>query len=116
MTITFEAQVVPMKVDSDGVIRVGNTRVRLDTVVYAFNEGYTAEEIASQYPVLKLADIYAVIAYYLRHQKTIDTYLKQRRETAAKVRAEIEAKPEYQALRERLLARQQKQQSQLSHD
>lgn len=108
MTITLEAQVVPMKVDSDDVIRVGNTRVRLDTVIYAFNEGYTAEEIASQYPALKLADIYAVIAYYLSHQATVDAYLQKRRETAAQVRAEIEAKPEYKALRERLLAHRQK--------
>lgn len=41
-TITLEAQMVPMKVDNDGVIRVSNTRVRFDTVIYAFNQGYTA--------------------------------------------------------------------------
>jgi uncharacterized protein (DUF433 family) len=60
--ILAETQAVPMKADRNGVIRIGGSRVRLDTVIYAFNEGYTAEEIVSQYPVLRLADVYAVIA------------------------------------------------------
>jgi uncharacterized protein (DUF433 family) len=103
--VLAETQVVPMKVDRDGVIRVGDTRVRLDTVIYAFNDGYTAEEIVTQYPVLKLADVYAVIAYYLNNRVEVDEYLKQRAEAAAKIRQEIEAKPEYKSFRERLLAR-----------
>lgn len=110
--ITLEAQTVPMKLDTDGVIRVGETRVRLDTVVYAFNEGYTAEEITSQYPVLRLADVYAVIAYYLNHRGTVDEYLSRRAKTAAETRKEIEGKPEYKVFRERLLARRQQQQGQ----
>ena len=109
MMISLEAQVVPMKIDNDGVIRVGDTRVRLDTVIYAFNEGYIAEEIVSQYPVLKLADVYAVIAYYLNHRAAVDAYLKRRSEIAVSIRAEIEAKPEYKVLRERLLAHRQKE-------
>lgn len=98
------------------MIRVGKTRVRLDTVVYAFNEGYTAEEIVSQYPVLSLADVYAVIAYYLNHRATVDAYLQKRAEAAAQIRQEVEAKPEYRGLRERLLARRQQQQSEASDD
>lgn len=45
-----------------GAIRGGETRVRLETVIYAFNEGYTAKEIVVQYPSLTLLDVYAVIA------------------------------------------------------
>lgn len=105
MELTLEAQTVPMKVDADGVIRVGTTRVRLDTVIYAFNEGYTAEEFVSQYPALLLADVYAAIAYYLNHRETVDDYLSRRAKTAAEIRAEIEQKPEYRDFRERLLAR-----------
>jgi uncharacterized protein (DUF433 family) len=59
---------VPLKTDVDGVVRVGNTRVTLDTVVDAFREGATAEEIVSRYPSLLLADVYAVIGYYLQQQ------------------------------------------------
>jgi len=90
MVMTLEAQSVPLNIDEDGVIRVGDTRVRLDTVIYAFNEGYTAEEIVSQYPVLHLADVYASIAYYLNHRETINEYLRQRAEAATTIRAEIE--------------------------
>ena len=47
--VLSETLAVPMKVGSDGTIRVGGTRVGLDRVIYAFNEGYIAEEITSQY-------------------------------------------------------------------
>ena len=40
----------------------------LDTVISAFNADATAEEIVQQYPSIALADVYSVIAYYLRHQ------------------------------------------------
>ena len=52
---------IPIETDKDGVIRVGNTRVTLETLVSAFSEGSTAEETVYQYPVLNLADVYAVI-------------------------------------------------------
>jgi uncharacterized protein (DUF433 family) len=114
MEMVFETQTVPVNIDPQGVIRVQGTRVRLDTVIYAFNEGYTAEEIVSQYPVLRLADVYAVVAYYLNHRDSLDEYLRQRVDTAAKIRAEIEQKPEYQHFRERLLARRQQPPGQVS--
>ena len=103
--VLTETQAVPMKIDRHGVIRIGGTRVRLDTVIFAFNEGYTAEEIVSQYPSLRLADVYAVIAYYLNNRIAIDDYVTKRTETATTLRQEIEATPEYQQFRERLLAR-----------
>lgn len=96
---------VPLMTTDEGIIRVGNTRVRLDTVVYAFNEGYTAEEIVTQYPSLTLSDVYAVIAYYLNDRLAVDAYLAQRSEQAQMVRAEIEAKPEYRAFRQKLIDR-----------
>jgi uncharacterized protein (DUF433 family) len=97
--------VIPLTAAEDGVIRVGGTRVRLDTVVYAFNEGYTAEEIVAQYPALDLTDVYAVIAYYLGHRATVDEYVAQRAEIVEAIRREIEAKPEYHAFRQQLLKR-----------
>jgi uncharacterized protein (DUF433 family) len=111
--ILAETQTVPLKVDSSGVIRVGGTRVTLDTVIYTFNEGNPPEEIIDRYPTLNLADVYAVIAYYLNNRDTIDDYLREREEAAAKLRAEIEARPEYQNLRERLLAGRAQQQKSL---
>ena len=99
-------------VESDGVIRVGDTRVRLDTIIYAFNNGYTAEEIVSRYPALNLAQVYAVIAYYLHNRPLIDEYLQKRADIAAQIQYNIESQPEYQLLRERLLRRRQEQSKQ----
>jgi uncharacterized protein (DUF433 family) len=96
---------IPLTGTGDGVLRVGNTRVRLDTVVYAFNEGYTAEEIVAQYPTLDLTDVYAVIAYYLGNRAVVDEYVAERAEKAETLRREIEARPENQALRQKLLER-----------
>ncbi|MGD2156821.1 MAG: DUF433 domain-containing protein [Anaerolineales bacterium] len=100
-----ETLTVPLKADRDGVVRVGGTRVRLDTVVYAYNEGAIPEEIVSQYPALSLEDVYSVIAFYLKNQVEIDTYVKQRAEEAAENRKRVEAKPRYKEFRKRLRSR-----------
>jgi len=72
MILAPAPEVVPLVADAHGVVRVGNTRVTLDTVIAAFADGATAEEIAQQYPSLYLADVYSVIGYYLRHTADVD--------------------------------------------
>ena len=72
MTLSITETPVPLTTDSDGVVRVARTRVTLDTVVAAFAEGATAEEIAQQYPSLDLADVYSVLAYFLRHRSEVE--------------------------------------------
>ena len=74
-------------------------------VVDAFREGATAEEIAHQYPTLELADIYAVISYYLRHQREVQAYLSGRRDDAATVRQRNEARDDPAGIRDHLMAR-----------
>lgn len=81
------------------------SRVTLDTIIAAFHRGATAEEIAQQYPSLALADIYAVIAFYLRRTKDVDAYLEGRREIAKRVRRQNEDRFEPAGVRERLLSR-----------
>lgn len=39
MSLEIRAEPVPLKVDPYGVVRVGGTRVTLDTIVYAFRQG-----------------------------------------------------------------------------
>lgn len=97
---------VPLVFPEDGsAIRVSGTRLTLDTIVGAFKRGATAEEIAQDYPPVSLPDVYAVIAYYLRHRDEVEDYLTKRASEHAELRREIEARPEYQDLRQRLLAR-----------
>jgi uncharacterized protein (DUF433 family) len=106
MTPTVLTVPVALHRQEDGTIRVANTRVTLDIVVAAFQEGATPEEIAQNYSVLKLADVYAVIAYFLHNRNDIETYLQERKARAAELRREIEARWPHHDLRERLLARQ----------
>ena len=91
--------------DTDGVIRVGNTRVTLDAVISAFQEGATPEEIVSQYPSLTLDEVRAAISFYLQYQTEVDTYLQERYEEAEKVQKETELLFSPYGVRERLLAR-----------
>lgn len=105
MSLAVVAESAPLTVDADGVMRVGATRVTLATVVAAFHEGATAETIVQQYPSLTLADVYAVIGYYLRHQADVDAYLAEQQEEADRVRQQNEARFNPVGVRERLLAR-----------
>jgi uncharacterized protein (DUF433 family) len=105
VALTIADMPVPLRVDAHGNIRVGQTRVTLDTVVATFAAGATAEEIALRYPSLDLGDIYAVIAYYLHHRADVDSYIDQRRRQAKQVRHEQEVRYDPTGVRERLLAR-----------
>ena len=71
---------IPIVLGQDGVMRVRGTRVTLDTVLSAFSEGATAEEIAQRYPSISLADVYQVIGYGLRHSSELEPYLARRRQ------------------------------------
>ena len=96
---------VPLSEEA-GVLRVTGTRVSLDSVIFAFNEGATPEEIAQQYPTVDLKDVYAVISYYLQNRDEVETYLTQRRAERQELKKEIEARFDPHGIRERLLARQ----------
>jgi uncharacterized protein (DUF433 family) len=96
---------VPLASDADGVVRVGSTRVTLDTVVAAFREGMTPEGIVEQYPSLRLAQVYSVIAYVLNHPEEVEAYLQGRQRLAEDVRRENEARFAPAGVRDRLLAR-----------
>jgi uncharacterized protein (DUF433 family) len=107
--LAIVAEPMPLATDKHGVVRVGGTRVTLDSVIYAFKEGSTAEEIVQGFPSLSLADVYAVIAYYLRHQADVEAYLEEQERQAEEVRRKDEARFDQRGLRERLLARRNAQ-------
>jgi uncharacterized protein (DUF433 family) len=91
MTLTIAADPLPLRLDSGGAYRVGKSRVRLDTVVFEYNSGSSAEQIVQNFPALDLADIHAVIAYYLHHKAEVDAYLKQRERDAEEQRQRLTA-------------------------
>jgi uncharacterized protein (DUF433 family) len=97
---------VPIVADESGVMYVGGTRVPLDTVVAVFEQGATAEEIKQRFSTLQLADIYAVIAYYLANQEAVQAYMAARHERGLEIRAANEARSGQSEIRARLLARE----------
>lgn len=110
--MVFEAPPVPLATDAHGTIRVAGTRIRLDTVVYAYQQGYTAEEIVSQFPVLNLADVYGVITYYLNNKAEVTHYLETQANEADELRESIESQPGNQEFRKRI---QERREAYLAH-
>jgi uncharacterized protein (DUF433 family) len=107
MEITLQSEAPPLRRDASGALRVGRSRVLLELVMHAFQDGATPEAIAQRYPTATLADIYAVIAYSLRHREDIEAYLAEREQKAQEVRQRIERhQGDLADLRARLLARQ----------
>jgi uncharacterized protein (DUF433 family) len=94
---------VPLHTDKDGIIRVGKTRVTLQTVIIDFNKGASPEEIVHHYPALTLSDVYLVIGYYLQNLAGVDEYVRDQQERSLQAHLEYEAKYPNDPLRAKLL-------------
>jgi uncharacterized protein (DUF433 family) len=70
---------VPYVEEREGGFWVMGTRVSLDSVVYAFWSGQTAESIAQSFPTLSLEQVYGAITFYLARRDEVDRYLAKRR-------------------------------------
>ncbi len=79
--------------DEHGVLRVGNTRVMLDSVLAAYRAGYPPESIQEQYHALALEEVRGSIDYYLSHQAEVDAYLQRQDALWKEWQARSEARP-----------------------
>jgi uncharacterized protein (DUF433 family) len=104
MTLVLDPLPVPL-VDNEGELRIEGTRIPLHYLVYEYRQGASAEEIATRYPSLTLAQVHTLLAYYLANRKTVDTYVQEQEIKAEALRKEIETRFPTEGLRERLLAR-----------
>jgi uncharacterized protein (DUF433 family) len=102
--LPLHTEAPPLRVDEGGAVRVGSGRITLDLVVSQYENGMTPEDMVRAYDTLVLADVHAVIAYYLRHRDEVNAYLKRRTEEADSLRAKIEAERP-RVSREELIAR-----------
>ena len=57
------------------VIRIKGHRIGIEHVVELYQEGYSAEQIALEFPTLSLEEVYATLTYYLHNQAEVDAYL-----------------------------------------
>lgn len=91
-----------VRTDEHGVMRVGNSRVMLESVLAAFEQGHSPETIRQQYPALSLAEVYGAIAYYLTHPAEVTDYLRRQNALWDQWRAKAAEQPS--AVVERLRA------------
>lgn len=68
---------LPFRQIPDGTIRIGDTRVSLETIIDSYLSGQRPEEIHSGFPLIDLADIHAIIAFYLKNREAVDRYLAE---------------------------------------
>jgi uncharacterized protein (DUF433 family) len=109
VSITIQTDPLPIHEDSTGALRIGQTRVLLELVLRAFQDGATPEAIVQRYPTLALVDVYAVVTHYLQHREEMDRYLSEREQLAGEVRERIEqGQGDLAVLRARLLAQRDK--------
>src|SRR5437588_11571120 len=66
----------------EGAYLVGDTRVSLDSLIYLFREGMSAESMVESYPTLTLEQVHGALAFYLSNQNEIDAYLAEGHRTA----------------------------------
>jgi uncharacterized protein (DUF433 family) len=110
MGFAVQSESPPLCEDTDGALRVGNSRVLLELVIRAFQDGATPETIVQRYSTLPLPDVYAVIAYYLRHREQIEEYLIRREREAGEVQLRMEGQQgDLSAIRARLQSRREAQ-------
>jgi uncharacterized protein (DUF433 family) len=96
---------IPLVENEAGDILLEGSRVFLEHIVEAFQQGKHPEDIQQSFPSISLADIYAVIAYYLRHRDEVEGYMARQAQRAAQ--AMVDAQPYApQALIEKMKAKQ----------
>ncbi len=86
-----EPLTVPFRLDEDGTYRVGNTRIPLERVIECYLRGDSAADIVDSFPDLRLADVFAVLSYYLNHEEEVNEYCRRQEEAGREVTARIEA-------------------------
>jgi uncharacterized protein (DUF433 family) len=58
-----------------GGIRLTGSRIGLEHIIQAYNDGEIAEMIACRFPSLGLSHIYKVLAFYLDNKAAVDEYV-----------------------------------------
>lgn len=96
---------VPLTRLENGVLRITGTRIPLERVVECHKRGESPELIVESFDTLRLADVYAVISYYLDHKEEVEEYMRQQEEEAEKLRLVIEARQPPRPSFQELLAR-----------
>jgi uncharacterized protein (DUF433 family) len=74
--ITIDSHIETTSGTCGGRPRISGHRIRVqDVVIWCERMGLSADEVVARYPQLKLADVYAALAYYHDHREPIDAQM-----------------------------------------
>jgi len=111
MSLTLGPETIPLRLDEHGTIRVGKTRVTLESIAYCFEEGDSPEAVAEAFPTVPLADLYLIRGYCLKHPQEVEEYLATQRRIVRELRQQDESGSNQVGLRAHLLGRKEAQDS-----
>ncbi len=108
MVLATKSEQLPYEMDEENKIAyMRGTRVPIDSVFCAFNQGHTPEEIVQQFPTLKLGEVYEIVGMYIKHRDEFDDYLEARQKQKEEIQEQNVKKFNQTEIRERILARHQ---------
>jgi uncharacterized protein (DUF433 family) len=93
-----------LKQDADGFIHLTRHRIGLQHLVHYYNEGFSPEMLACEYPSLTLAEIHKVLAFYLENRLDVDGYIASHKDQIEEQRRSSTTGPTLAELRQRLQA------------
>ena len=94
---------VPLVQLENGAVRVRDSRVTLETIVYRMQVGDTIDDIHSGFPTVSTSQIKDILAWYFENKAEADEYLQQVEEESERLRQWVESQPGYKERHERLL-------------
>lgn len=104
-TLNLTPESPPIRNWDDGSIRIGQSRVILAAFLNAYRDwGWSAEQLAEQFPTVSLAESHAALAYYLTHRAEVDAYLDEWNNEGEDTRIKWLASPEGQGIQAKIRA------------
>ena len=114
MSITYHPHNLPdlpdvLTEDDGGFVHFAGSRVGLNHLINAYNDGCTVEKLPARFDTLDERAIHRVVEYYLAHTVEVDAYIEEHdrvfREEVSKVIAMFGSGPTLEELRARLKAK-----------
>src|SRR4051812_21661300 len=89
--------------EPNGALRIADTRVPLDSIVYAYLGGSLPERIHEQFPAVSLEEIHGSLAFYLANREEVGECLKRQDKLWEELRRKADENPSPVVLRLRAL-------------
>lgn len=85
MTVTLDSLLTRSPDVCGGRLRLAGTRVTVHQIVVLYKNGSSPEEIAGEYPLLTLAQVYAALFYYHANRDEVEAALAEEHEESERL-------------------------------